>query len=80
MQIKSVKNKISKNIKLRLFLISQGSLNPKKLDFYVARGHTDRHTYTKVNTEDTLSGFQGFFPLTYHQRSVQQLHTRLTHT
>ena len=29
----------------------------------VARGHTHRHTdrYTKVNTEDTLSGFQEFF-------------------
>ena len=27
----------------------------------VARRHTDRHTLTKVNTEDTLSGFQEFF-------------------
>ena len=24
-------------------------------------GHTDRHTHTKVNTEDTLSGFQELF-------------------
>ena len=23
--------------------------------------HTDRHTYTKVNPEDTLSGFRQFF-------------------
>ena len=29
MPIKSVKMEISKNIKMRLFLMSQGSLNPK---------------------------------------------------
>ena len=27
-----------------------------------------------MDTEDTLSGFQDFFPLTYHQGSVQQRH------
>ena len=33
----------------------------------------DRQTDTKVNTEDTLSGFQDFsnFPSTYHQGAVQ---------
>ena len=35
--------------------------------------HTHRPTDTKVNTEDTLSGFQEFFPSTYHQGSVQLL-------
>ena len=54
--------KISKNKKMRFFLMSQGSLDPK-IKFLcqkvcsVARVHTD----TKVNTEDTLSGFQEFF-------------------
>ena len=58
--------KISKNKKMRFFLMSQGSLDPK-LRFlgrrvcHVARGQTDRHTDTKVNTEDILSGFQEFF-------------------
>ena len=56
--------KISKNKKMRFFLMSQGSLNPK-IRFLgqkmcsVARLHTDRHT--KVTTEGTLSGFQEFF-------------------
>ena len=58
--------KISKNKKMRFFLMSQGSLNPK-IRFLgqkvcpVARGRTDRHTHTKVTTEGTLSGFQEFF-------------------
>ena len=62
--------KISKNKKTRIFLMSQGSLDPKikflgqKMCF-VARvqtdRQTDRQTDTKVNTEDTLSGFQNFF-------------------
>ena len=70
MPIKSVKMKISKNKKMRFFLMSQGSLDPK-IRFIgqkvcsVARVHTDRQTHrqtdTKVNTEDTLSGFQEFF-------------------
>ena len=75
MSIKSVKMKISKNKKMRFFLMSQGSLNPK-IRFLgqkvcsVARvqthrqtdthTHTHTQTHTKVNTEDTLSGFQEF--------------------
>ena len=64
--MKSVKMKISKNKKMRFFLMSQGSLDPK-LRFlgrwvcHVARGQTDRHTDTKVNTEDIPSGFHEFF-------------------
>ena len=48
--------------------MSQGSLDPK-IRFLgqkvcsVARSQTDRQTDTKVNTEDTLSGFQEFFIL-----------------
>ena len=66
MPIKSVKMKISKNKKMRFFLMSQGSLDPK-IRFIgqkvcsVACVHTDRQTHKKVNTEDTLSGFQEFF-------------------
>ena len=79
MPIKSVKMKISKNKKMRFFLMSQGSLNPK-IRFLgqkmcsAARERTDRQTHTKVKTEDTLSGFQDFsnFPSTYHQGAVQQ--------
>ena len=62
--------KISKNKKMRFFLMSQGSLNPK-IRFLgqkmcsVARLRTDRQTDTqtdtKVTTEGTLSGFQDFF-------------------
>ena len=60
--------KILKNKKMRFFLMSQGSLDPK-IRFLgqkvcsVAREHTDRHTHThtKVTTEGTLSGFQEFF-------------------
>ena len=61
--------KISKNKKMRFFLLSQGSLDPK-IRFLgqkmcsVARLRTDRQTDTqtdtKVNTEDTLSRFQEF--------------------
>ena len=46
--------------------MSQGSFN-QKIRFLgqkvcpVARGQTDGQTHTKVNTEDTLSGFQEFF-------------------
>ena len=59
--------KISKNKKMRFFLMSQGSLDPK-IRFIgqkvcsVARVQTDRHTRTqtdtKVNTKDTFSGFE----------------------
>ena len=66
MPIKSVKIKISKNKKMRFFLMFQGSLDPK-IRFLgqkvssVALVLTDTQTDTKVNTEDTLSGFQEFF-------------------
>ena len=70
MPIKSVKMKISKNKKMRFFLMSQGSLDPKirflgqkvcsvarvQTDTQTDR-QTDTQTDTKVNTEDTLSGF-----------------------
>ena len=62
--------KISKNKKMRFFLMFQGSLNPKirflaqKL-WSVARvqrhRQTETQTHTKVNTEGTLSEFQDFF-------------------
>ena len=57
--------------------MSQGSLN-QRIRFLgqkvcsVARVQTDRQTDTKVNTEDTLSGFQELFLSTYHQGSVQK--------
>ena len=63
--MKSVKMKISKNKKMSFFLMSQEPLDPK-IRFLgrwvcpVARGQTDRNTDPKVNTEDTLSGFQEF--------------------
>ena len=46
--------------------MSQGSLDQKIMFLCqkvcsVARVQTDRQTDTKVNTEDTLSGFQDFF-------------------
>ena len=46
--------------------MAQGSLIPKNRFLgqkvcSVARVQTDRQTDTKVNTEDTLSGFQEFF-------------------
>ena len=61
MPIKSVKMKISKNKKMRFFLMSQGSFNPKirflsQKVWTVARGHTDGRTHTKVKTE----GFRSF--------------------
>ena len=39
----------------------------------LCRSHANRQTDTKVNTEDTLSGYQDFsnFPSTYHQGAVQ---------
>ena len=61
MPIKSVKMKISKNKKMRFFLMSQGSLNPKirflgQKVWPVACAQTHR-----VTTEGTISGFQDFF-------------------
>ena len=47
--------------------MSQGSLDPKirflgeEPAYRNTHRHIDRHTDTKVNTEDTLSGFQDFF-------------------
>ena len=67
--------KISENKKMRFFLMSQGSLDPK-IRFIgqkvcsVASVQTHRQTDKKVNTEDTLSGF---FPSTYHQGSAQKI-------
>ena len=64
MPIKNVKMKISKNKKMRFFLMSQGSLNPKirflgQKVWPVARSHTDRHTDRQ--TEWLLRApFQGF--------------------
>ena len=61
--------KISKNKKMRFFLMSQGSFNPK-IRFLgqkmcpVARSRTDGQTHRQtdgVTTEGTLSGFQDFF-------------------
>ena len=76
MPIKSVKIKISKNKKMRFFLMSQGSFNPKirflgQKVWPVARRQTDGQT-DEVITEDTLSGFQDF-PSTSHQGAVQYL-------
>ena len=70
MPIKSVKMKISKNKKMCFLPTSQGSLDPKirflaQKIWSVARVQTDRQTHThrdtKLNTKDTLSGFQEFF-------------------
>ena len=57
---------ISKHKKMRFFLMSQRSLNPKirflgQKVWPVAREQTDRRTHTKVKTEGTLSGFQEVF-------------------
>ena len=38
-----------------------------------ARERTDTPTRAKVTTVDTFSGFQDFFPSTYHQGSVSTL-------
>ena len=58
--------KISKNKKMRFFLVSQGSFHPKirlpdQKVCSVARLQTDRQTDTKVTTEGTLSGSQEYF-------------------
>ena len=84
MPIKSVKMKISKNKKMRFFLMSQGSLDPK-ISFLsqkvcsVARVQTDTQTDTKVNTEDTLSGFQELFlqPIIKDQSKTYPINYRL---
>ena len=78
--------KISKNKKMRFFLMSQGSLNPQirflgQKMWPVARSQTHRHTDAqtdgrthRVTTEGTLSGFQDFFRSAYHQGSAQPQH------
>ena len=68
MPIKSVKMKISKNKKMRFFLMSQGSLN-LKIRFLgqklcsVASERTDRQTDMKVTTVGTFQGFRSFILL-----------------
>ena len=77
MPIKSVKMKISKNKKMRFFLMSQGSLDPK-IRFLgqkvcsVARVQTHRQTH-RHESEYRGHPFRvsGIFPSTYHQGSVQ---------
>ena len=56
--------KISK--KMRFFLRSQGSFNPKNTFlgqkvYSVACIHADRQTDTHVNTEDTIEVFQDYY-------------------
>ena len=70
--------KISKNKKMRFFLMSQGSLDPK-IRFLgqnvcsVAREQTDTQT---DRHESEYRGYpfrvSGFFPSTYHQGSAQK--------
>ena len=76
MPIKSVKMKISKNKKMRFFLMSQGSFDPK-IRFIgqkvcsVARVQTDRHSY-RHESEYRGHPFR-VSGTTYHQGSVQVL-------
>ena len=71
--------KISKNKKMRFFLMSQGSFNPK-IRFLgqkvcpVARVRRDTHTDTH-ESENRGHPFRvsGVFPSTYHQGSAQYL-------
>ena len=78
MPIKSVKMKISKNKKMRFFLMSQGSLDPK-IRFIgqkvcsVARVQTDRQTH-RHESEYRGHPFRvsGMFPSTYHNPKMDK--------
>ena len=67
--MKNANNKKRKNQNLEkkkkefFFLISQGSFNPKipRSKGVLCSPCAERHTDTKVNTEDTLSAFQEYF-------------------
>ena len=74
--------KISKNKKMRFFLMSQGSLNPKirflcQKVFPVACLRTDIQTCTQTDTQNDYCGHpfrvSGFYPSTYHQGSAQYI-------
>ena len=80
MPIKSVNMNISKNQKMRFFLMSQGSLNPK-IGFLgqkvcpVGCWHTDTRTDGRTHRQSDYCGHpfrvSGFYPSTYHQGSAQ---------
>ena len=76
MPIKSGKMRISKNKKLRFFLMSQASLNPniRFLDQKVCPVATDTHRQTDTQSDYWGHPFRlsGFFPSTYHQGSAQK--------
>ena len=78
MPIKSVKMKISKNKKMRFFLMSQGSLNPKirflgQNVWSAAPSQTDRQTDTQSDYWGHPFRVSGLCPSTYHQGSAQYL-------
>ena len=74
MPINSVKMKISKNKKMRFFLMSQWSLNPK-IRFLgqkvcpVARPQTDGHTHRHTRKWLLRAPFQGFRMFSFHLSS-----------
>ena len=76
MPIKSVKMKISKNKKMRFFLMSQGSLNPKirflgQKVWPVACAQTDRQTDWKRKNRANLE-LSEFLASAYDQEAVQK--------
>ena len=77
MSIKSVKMKISKNKKMRFFLMSQGSLDPK-IRFLGQKVSSVAWTQTDTQTDRHESEYRGqpfrvsgIFSSTYHRGSVQ---------